>query len=122
MRSAAGFGRKEISRCEQKHRSAGNVFSTFSQCRNLNQKEVEKVKKDTMSLCQLDLAHFDTFIWPPCGTKRSPVPLSALGGPGRSEALRRVFCGASRAERRPGLPRASDQNIGCGTLPSGSNT
>src|SRR6266849_4050673 len=71
------------------------------------------------SLCQLDLAHFDTFIWPPCGTKRSPVPLSALGGPGRSEALRRVFCGASRAERRPGLPRASDQNIGCGTLPSG---
>ena len=52
----------------------------------------------SLSLCQLDLAHFDTFIWPPCGTKRSPVPLSALGGPGRSEAaprfLRRVEGGA----------------------------
>src|SRR5712691_5196956 len=86
---------------------------------SLSLRDVEELMA---SLCQLDLAHFDTLIWPPGGTKRSPVPLSALGGPGRSEALRRVFCGASRAERRPGLPRASDQNIGCGTLPSGSNT
>src|SRR5260370_26289190 len=47
MRSAEGFGRKELSRCEQKHRSAGNVFSSFSQCRNFNQKDVEPVKHVT---------------------------------------------------------------------------
>src|SRR5712692_7611884 len=47
MRSAEGFGRKEISRCEQKHRSAGNVFSSFSQCRNFNRKDVEPVKHVT---------------------------------------------------------------------------
>jgi hypothetical protein len=73
------------------------------------------------SLCQLDLAHFDTFIWPPLWDQKIPMPLSAFGGPGRSEALRRVVCGALRAKRRPGLPKARDQNIGCGTLPSGSN-
>jgi hypothetical protein len=81
-----------------------------------------RIEKLADCLCQLDLAHFDTFIWPPCGTKRSPMPLSAFGGPGRSKALRRVFCGALRAKRRLGLPKARNQNIGCGTLPSGSNT
>src|SRR5260370_12194502 len=47
MRSAEGFGRKEISRFEQKHRSAGNVFSSFSQCGNFNRKDVEPVKHVT---------------------------------------------------------------------------
>src|SRR5260370_31165718 len=47
MRCAEGFGRKEISRFEQKHRSAGNVFLSFSQCGNLNRKDVEPVKHVT---------------------------------------------------------------------------
>jgi len=73
-------------------------------------------------VCQLDLAHFDTFIWPPYRARRSLAFRSARGGPGRSGALRRAFGGALRAERRPGLPRARDQNVGSGTLASGSNT
>src|SRR5205814_4403805 len=70
------------------------------------------------------ISRFVNSTWPtlilsfgPPGTKRSPVLLSALGGPGRSGALRRAFCGTFRAERRPGLPRACDQNVGSGTGP-----
>jgi hypothetical protein len=81
-------------------------------------------EKDTLGVgcvCQLDLAHFDTLIWPPCGTKRSRVLTSACGSPGRSGALRRALRGAFRAERRPGLPQARDQNTDIGTPASGSN-
>ena len=45
-------------------------------------------------VCQLDLAHFDTLIWPPCRDQRSFLTAFCSGGPGRSGALRRVFCGA----------------------------
>jgi len=47
-------------------------------------------------VCQPDLAHFDTLIWPPCGTNNSflPRPFAVFGGPGRSEAQRRRLCGA----------------------------
>ena len=50
----------------------------------------------TSCVCQPDLAHFDTQIWPPNWTNNpSLFPLlSVFRGAGRSEAQRRRFCGA----------------------------
>ena len=57
---------------------------------------------------------FVNSIWPTLivsfGPPTRPIaPVAVLGDPGRSGALRRAFCGALRAERRPGLPRTCDQ-------------
>src|SRR3989442_13695214 len=46
-------------------------------------------------------------MFPPARGRRRWCPIrgsrcNAFSGPGRSAALRRVFCGAVRAERRPG--------------------
>jgi hypothetical protein len=41
---------------------------------------------------------------------------------GRSEALRRAFCGAFWAQRRPRPPETGDQKIGGGTRPAGLNS
>ena len=46
MRSAEGFGGNKFQRVN-KSRSAGNVFSSFSQCRNFDRKDVEPVKHVT---------------------------------------------------------------------------
>jgi hypothetical protein len=89
--------------------------------RNLSVYDIQRELAAGQCVCQLDLAHFDTLIWPPCGTKRSRVLTSACGSPGRSGALRRALRGAFRAERRPGLPQARDQNTDIGTPASGSN-
>ena len=71
---------------------------------------------------------FVNLIWPtsilsfgPPAQPKMPAFRSARGGPGRSGALRRVFGGAFRAERRSGPPRARDQNAASGALAPGSN-
>jgi len=74
-------------------------------------------------VCQPDLAHFDTQIWPPCGTNNPSVPglcCFRWRRPERSPApplLRRVW-----AKRRPGPPKTGDQKAGSGIRPSGLNS
>jgi hypothetical protein len=49
MRSTEGFVRKEISRGEQKHRSAGNLFSSFRSVGISMGQRLERVKEVEIS-------------------------------------------------------------------------
>ena len=72
---------------------------------------------------------FVNSIWPTLilsfGPPKGPTALlacSVVGDRGRSGALRCVFCGALRAERRLRSPTTRAQKMGAGTRAAGSNS
>jgi hypothetical protein len=57
-------------------------------------------------VCQLDLAHFDTLIWPPLGAKGSPPSVPLLVATAGAEPCAASFCGAGRSVGRGYQQRA----------------